>query len=284
MKKATLKKLGICLGGTLLIINTVICAELLIGKIVSDQTQTEQLAENDPDEYKNVDETPELVDEDRNSPEDEVDKIGTGEASSVKPSTGTEHDIVTEKPQSESDISQTDLASSEQPLSYTSGSTDDQMQNQVGIVAGINDCGADEATMGAINTYLAAVPDKIAALFVNSGWTVHVVESADGRAFVDYKTRSIMIEAGKADRQDVLLAMGEFIDCATGYTSYSDSFKAIYEAEAGAYIMNMDYTPLSWSDMFCDAVIKYYSMGSRLQTSCPKTYSFVAAKLAELPL
>ena len=286
--KNKMKKIAICLVGALVIIDTVICTELLVGKVVNDRTpdnvvEEEAEAEDGEETAEDVESAVVEVAEEEGA-EDSEEKPEQDEVeNSNRPgfSAGTNS---SDKP-SEENRETTEAADTSAGNTTSSSSNQNSQQNQpsaqLGLVACINDCNADEATVGQVNTYLASTPDNIAAFFVNSGWTVHLVQSANSNAYLDFQERTISVEAD-ADKQDILLAMGEFIDCATGYTSYSEEFKAIFNAESGAYTMNMDYTPLSWSDMYCDAVIKYYTMGAKLQTACPMTYSYVAAKLSAI--
>lgn len=291
MKNKT-KKIIICVAGAFIIFNTLVCTELLVGKYLSNnQTAEETSVAEDGEENEIISSVAEALQnsdekEDVRGSEDEKDEqegtggtlgtIGVGShPSSSTPSNNNNTDNTVEN----SSSSQTTGTSSVQQPSVS----ESVEEPQLGLIACINDCEAGEELITQINTYLAATPDRLAAFYVNSGWTVHVVDSANSDAYLDFQTRDISVVEG-ADRQDILLAMGEFVDCATGYTSYSDEFKAIYEAERTAYMMNMDYTPLSWADMFSDGVIKYYTMGAKLQTSCPMTYSYIAAKLASIGL
>lgn len=288
--KNKMKKIMICIAGAFMLFNTIICTSLLVEKYVSNNqtADNEVVAETETDEnnkneivssateaLQNSNETEDISGEEDNHEDTggSLGSIGAGTVNHGSSVSSGEDVTVTTQGQT-----QTGATSVQQPAAEEAVT-----EPQLGLIACINDCEAEEELVTQINTYLAATPDKVAAFYVNSGWTVHLVEYANSKAYLDFQTRDISIVEG-ADRQDILLAMGEYIDCATGYTSYSDEFKAIYEAESEAYTMNMDYTPLSWADMFSDGVIKYYTMGAKLQTSCPMTYSYIAAKLASLGL
>lgn len=275
------KKIAICLAGAMVMIDTVICAELFIGKYMeNEQTVESEVEEKDletgtEDERDSEEEKNEVVEGDTKEENgDSDDKPGANDV--LSPTANQEH-VSDDEAASNTESNGTSSTVTQHTTETTTPAT------QLGLVACINDCGADDALVNQINTYLASTPENIAVFYVNAGWTVHLVQSANSNAYLDYQVRTISIEPD-ADKQDIMLAMGEFIDCATGYTSYSEDFYAIYLAESEAYKMNMDYTPLSWSDMFCDGVIKYYTMGARLQTSCPMTYSYIAAKLSSIGL